>query len=67
MGRREQVLKAACDKLKSEGIAAMYFAGDVRKYEACERAVEAVLGAYGRLDICTFRTKDVNEQCGRLS
>lgn len=65
MGRREQVLKAACDKLKSEGIAAMYFAGDVRKYEMCEKAVESVLGAYGRLDICTFSSKHVNQVCSR--
>lgn len=53
MGRREAVLKGACEKLNSEGINAMYVAGDVRSYETCEKAVQAVLKQYGHLNIRT--------------
>lgn len=51
MGRREQILKQACEKLNADGIPAIYFAGDVRKYEACEAAVQAVLKQYNQLNI----------------
>jgi len=34
----------------------MYYAGDVRKYDVCEKAVQAVLGNFGKLNICASIT-----------
>lgn len=51
MGRREEVLKEACEALKKQGIAAAYVAGDVREYANAEKAIAATVAAYGKLDI----------------
>jgi NADP-dependent 3-hydroxy acid dehydrogenase YdfG len=54
MGRREEILKSAVVRLESEGIKAMYYAGDVRRAETCEMAVRSVLERFGQLNIRTF-------------
>ncbi len=51
MGRRKDVLDQACASLKSLGIQAHSFAGDVRDYKSAEAAVQATLETYGRLNI----------------
>lgn len=51
MGRRENVLIDAVKKLKSEGIAAAYVQGDVRKFDSCVAAVKATVEYFKKLDI----------------
>lgn len=50
MGRRQPVLEGAVQALKSEGIDAQFYCGDVRSYESCTAAVDAVTKAFGGLD-----------------
>lgn len=51
MGRRKNVLDAAASALRSLGIPAVGFEGDVRKQEDARRVVEATVKHFGRLDI----------------
>ncbi|KAH6764490.1 short-chain dehydrogenase-reductase B [Perilla frutescens var. hirtella] len=51
MGRRNNVIDAAAAALRSLGIPAVGFEGDVRKQEDARRAVEATVKHFGRLDI----------------
>ncbi|XP_020586346.1 peroxisomal 2,4-dienoyl-CoA reductase-like [Phalaenopsis equestris] len=51
MGRRPQVLEAAVDALKSQGIRAIWMEGDVRKEEDAARVVHGTVKHFGRLDI----------------
>lgn len=51
MGRRRHVLEAAVDVLKSQGIPAIYFEGDVRKREDAARVLQSTVEHFGRLDI----------------
>jgi peroxisomal 2,4-dienoyl-CoA reductase len=50
MGRRENVLQEACQKLKSENIEAIGVQGDVRQFKDAERVVAKVVEHYGKLD-----------------
>ncbi|EFN53613.1 hypothetical protein CHLNCDRAFT_136871 [Chlorella variabilis] len=47
-GRREAVLRDACQTLGAEGVAAHW--GDVRRYEDCERMAAEAVARFGRLD-----------------
>ncbi|KAL0363050.1 UNVERIFIED_CONTAM: Peroxisomal 2,4-dienoyl-CoA reductase [Sesamum calycinum] len=51
MGRRKTVLDDAVSALKSLGIPAVGFEGDVRKWEDAQRVVEATVKHFGKLDI----------------
>ncbi|KAM1765265.1 hypothetical protein TB1_004320 [Malus domestica] len=51
MGRRKQVLDSAVSELRSLGIQAVGFEGDVRKQEDAKRVVESTFQHFGRLDI----------------
>lgn len=51
MGRRKQVLDSAVSVLKSLGIAAVGFEGDVRKQEDASRVVDSTYNHFGRIDI----------------
>ncbi|GER47608.1 NAD(P)-binding Rossmann-fold superfamily protein [Striga asiatica] len=51
MGRRKPVLDDAVSALKSLGIPAVGFEGDVRKQEDAQRVVEATVKHFGKLDI----------------
>jgi peroxisomal 2,4-dienoyl-CoA reductase len=51
MGRREEVLKAACEELGKLGVRTHYRSGDVRDPEACEAVVKSTADALGRIDI----------------
>eukprot|EP01118_Nematostelium_gracile_P020231 TRINITY_DN975_c0_g1_i1.p1 TRINITY_DN975_c0_g1~~TRINITY_DN975_c0_g1_i1.p1 ORF type:complete len:306 (-),score=94.50 TRINITY_DN975_c0_g1_i1:32-868(-) len=51
MGRRKEVVEKAVSEFASMKIEAIGVPGDVRSYETCEKAVEAVIAKYGRLDI----------------
>ncbi|TQE08798.1 hypothetical protein C1H46_005646 [Malus baccata] len=51
MGRRKQVLDSAVSELRSLGIQAVGFVGDVRKQEDAKRVVESTFQHFGRLDI----------------
>ncbi|KAL6562432.1 hypothetical protein OROGR_003439 [Orobanche gracilis] len=51
MGRRKSVLDDAVLHLKSLGIPAIGFEGDVRKREDAQRVVEATVKHFGKLDI----------------
>ncbi|PQQ02468.1 peroxisomal 2 4-dienoyl-CoA reductase [Prunus yedoensis var. nudiflora] len=51
MGRRKQVLDSAVSALRSLGIQAVGFEGDVRKHEDAKRVVESTFQHFGRLDI----------------
>ncbi len=53
MGRRESVLEAAAEELRSTvaGAAVRVFAGDVTVPEQVEQAVDAAAGPHGRLDV----------------
>lgn len=51
MGRRQNVISEAADKLKSEKIDAFGVQGDVRQLSDCEKAVQSVVSKWGRLDI----------------
>ncbi|XP_051133815.1 peroxisomal 2,4-dienoyl-CoA reductase [(3E)-enoyl-CoA-producing]-like [Andrographis paniculata] len=51
MGRRRHVLDDAVRSLKSLGIPAVGFEGDVRKREDAQRVVEATVKHFGKLDI----------------
>ncbi|KAI3424239.1 hypothetical protein D9Q98_009595 [Chlorella vulgaris] len=50
-GRREQVLRDACQTLGGDGITAAFVQGDVRRYEDCERMAGEAVARFGRLDI----------------
>jgi NAD(P)-dependent dehydrogenase (short-subunit alcohol dehydrogenase family) len=50
MGRRQDALDAAVTRLKAFQIDAFGVRGDVRKFDLCQAAVDAVVGKYGRLD-----------------
>ncbi|CAN6450765.1 unnamed protein product [Victoria cruziana] len=51
MGRRQKVLDAAVDSLRSQGIPAIGLVGDVRKREDAARVLESTIMHYGKLDI----------------
>ncbi|XP_051128462.1 peroxisomal 2,4-dienoyl-CoA reductase [(3E)-enoyl-CoA-producing]-like [Andrographis paniculata] len=51
MGRRRSILDDAVAVLKSHGISAVGFEGDVRKKEDAQRVVEATVKHFGKLDI----------------
>ncbi|KAJ6764518.1 PEROXISOMAL 24-DIENOYL-COA REDUCTASE-LIKE [Salix koriyanagi] len=51
MGRRKHVVDSAVSSLKSLGIPAIGFEGDVRKREDATRVVESTFKHFGRLDI----------------
>ncbi|KAL0306098.1 UNVERIFIED_CONTAM: Peroxisomal 2,4-dienoyl-CoA reductase [Sesamum radiatum] len=51
MGRRKTVLDDAVSALKSLGIPAVGFEGDVRKWEDAQRVCEATVKHFGKLDI----------------
>ncbi|GMG99278.1 hypothetical protein Nepgr_001118 [Nepenthes gracilis] len=51
MGRRKQVLDSAVSALRSLGIPAIGFEGDVRRQEDANRVVESTFRHYGRIDI----------------
>ncbi|CAI0555497.1 unnamed protein product [Linum tenue] len=51
MGRRKSVLDAAVSSLRSLGIQAVGFEGDVRKPEDARRVVESTFQHFGRIDI----------------
>ncbi len=51
MGRRVEVLEAACAALKKDGVDAHFIAGDVRDAGACEAAVKAAVAQYGKLNL----------------
>lgn len=51
MGRRKSVLDSAVASLKSLGIQAVGFEGDVRKQEDAKRVVESTIKHFGKLDI----------------
>mmetsp|Transcript_118016 Transcript_118016/g.252055 ORF Transcript_118016/g.252055 Transcript_118016/m.252055 type:complete len:331 (+) Transcript_118016:27-1019(+) len=50
MSRRKEVVDEAVAKLKTMGIEAFGVQGDVRSFEACTKAADAVAGQFGRLD-----------------
>lgn len=51
MGRRKTVVDSAVASLRSLGIPAVGFAGDVRKQEDAKRVIESTIEQYGKLDI----------------
>ncbi|PON58269.1 Short-chain dehydrogenase/reductase [Trema orientale] len=51
MGRRKQVIESAVSSLRSLGIPAVGFQGDVRKQEDAKRVVESTFEQFGRIDI----------------
>ncbi|GKA53800.1 peroxisomal 2,4-dienoyl-CoA reductase-like protein [Tanacetum coccineum] len=51
MGRRKSVVDSAVDSLRSQGIPAVGFAGDVRNQEDAKRVVESTFRHFGKLDI----------------
>ena len=51
MGRRGEVLDAACATLKKEGIDARPVQGDVRDPDACANAVKQTVQEFGRLNL----------------
>ncbi|WOL03367.1 hypothetical protein Cni_G12087 [Canna indica] len=51
MGRRRHVLDAAAAALRSEGIRAFGFEGDVRKKEDAARVLEEAVKHFGKIDI----------------
>ncbi|XP_059666716.1 peroxisomal 2,4-dienoyl-CoA reductase [(3E)-enoyl-CoA-producing]-like [Cornus florida] len=51
MGRRRRVLDSAVSTLRSIGIPAVGFEGDVRKQEDARRVVESTIKHFGRIDI----------------
>uniref|UniRef100_A0A5B7BSF0 2,4-dienoyl-CoA reductase [(3E)-enoyl-CoA-producing] n=1 Tax=Davidia involucrata TaxID=16924 RepID=A0A5B7BSF0_DAVIN len=51
MGRRKQVLDSAVSALRSMGIQAIGFEGDVRKRDDAVRVLESTIKQFGKLDI----------------
>jgi len=51
MGRRENFLKDACEKFRSQGIACTHYAGDVRKPQDCAAAVAHCVAEFGALNV----------------
>ncbi|PKU76799.1 peroxisomal 2,4-dienoyl-CoA reductase [Dendrobium catenatum] len=51
MGRRRSILDTAVDALRSQGIRAIGFQGDVRKQEDARRVIESTISHFARLDI----------------
>ena len=51
MGRREEVLQAACQEISKLGVRTFFKSGDVRNPEACQLAIEAAVEKLGHLDI----------------
>src|SRR5262245_28827804 len=51
MGRRADVLEAACATLKEEGVEAAFTAGDVRDSAAADQAVKATVERFGALNL----------------
>ncbi|CAI9088036.1 OLC1v1022265C1 [Oldenlandia corymbosa var. corymbosa] len=51
MGRRKSVIDGAVSSLRSLGIQAVGFQGDVRKQEDAKRVVESTVEHFGKLDI----------------
>jgi NAD(P)-dependent dehydrogenase (short-subunit alcohol dehydrogenase family) len=51
MGRTPEKLDQACETIRAEGGAAMGVAGDVREYDAVQRAIDLTCAAYGEIDI----------------
>ena len=51
MGRKQERLDGAVERLKTGGTAAMGIAGDVRNYGECEAALSKVREEYGEIDV----------------
>jgi len=51
MGRTQTKLDRAAESIRAAGGAAMVFAGDVRQYENCEKALRQAAEAFGAVDI----------------
>ncbi|XP_030492978.2 peroxisomal 2,4-dienoyl-CoA reductase [(3E)-enoyl-CoA-producing] [Cannabis sativa] len=51
MGRRKQVIHSAVSALRSLGISAVGFQGDVRKQEDAKRIMDSTFEQFGRIDI----------------
>lgn len=51
MGRREPVLREACNKLRKDGVQCCFERGDVRQFESCELVVATCVQNFGHLDI----------------
>ncbi|XP_068320605.1 peroxisomal 2,4-dienoyl-CoA reductase [(3E)-enoyl-CoA-producing]-like [Pyrus communis] len=51
MGRRKHVIDSAVQALRSQGISAIGFEGDVRKRDDAARVLESTVKHFGRLDI----------------
>ncbi|GMN53746.1 hypothetical protein TIFTF001_022872 [Ficus carica] len=51
MGRRKHIIDSAVESLRSLGISAIGFQGDVRKPEDAKRVVESTFQHFGRIDI----------------
>ena len=51
MGRRLNVLEAAVETMKKDGIRAGYCQGDVRDFESCKRAVTSTVEQFGKLSM----------------
>jgi len=60
-GRRENVLKEACENLAMDGVEAVGFKCDVRKNQDCENLLQQGLAKFGRLDVL------VNNAAGNFS
>ena len=50
MGRREQALQNAVQEMKTQGISACYYAGDVRKVDDAAQSVQTAVDAFGHVD-----------------
>ncbi len=51
MGRKQDKLDRAVEGIRAAGGAALGIAGDVRQYEACERALQGAREAFGEIDM----------------
>ncbi|CAN6684041.1 unnamed protein product [Malus baccata var. baccata] len=51
MGRRKHVIDSAVEALRSQGVSAIGFEGDVRKRDDAARVLESTVKHFGRLDI----------------
>merc|ERR1712166_626834 len=61
MGRRQHVLEAAVESMKTKGMDAMFCTGDVRKVGDLEACVNQIIARFGRLDVL------VNNAAGNFS
>jgi NADP-dependent 3-hydroxy acid dehydrogenase YdfG len=53
MGRREEILKKACEEIKKEfkDIKIIYIKGDVRDHESCKMVIQKTNEELGGIDI----------------